>query len=367
MTQRTIEKFDNIIQDDTIAAIVMRQYLTTVEGETPTVIFPPTYADIGYNIETLDQSGEIKNVCTIDSVGSQANRMEPLFKKLPYSNLVPQIEIEIRKPPAKGQAKGEIIDTVNLLDAGHRIADAVVRFSSGADEIQGAFQNLKNGNAIPMAKLSPTSLVFGCWDSRDTQEKVKRIIRSTIRGYNVHELNNCAQYLAPVKHYEDAGLEKKELEKTIKGKKKGSIMGFYDNPSGKNPGGVCLDSGSQVIRDAALSLSALRGLQMVKDDSTVTLRRYIFGLSLVAISAPQEPLLRMGCELTADPEKPSKWELVRCDGTRELFSFSHDEVLAYAQAAASAFEISGSKTFVFDSKKANEALKEKGKKENEGD
>jgi CRISPR-associated protein Csb1 len=43
-----------------------------------------------YNIDTLSDG---TRVCTIDSVGSQANRMEPIFKAPPYSQLVPQIDI----------------------------------------------------------------------------------------------------------------------------------------------------------------------------------------------------------------------------------------------------------------------------------
>jgi CRISPR-associated protein Csb1 len=82
MTNEIKAQLNNVITDESsAAAIVMRQHLKPVEGDAPVVIFPPTYADIGYNIDTIDQTGKIKNVCTIDSVGSQANRMEPLFKK----------------------------------------------------------------------------------------------------------------------------------------------------------------------------------------------------------------------------------------------------------------------------------------------
>ena len=83
------------------------------------VIFPPTFAagegggKAGYNIDRLGEPGDPKgprNVAIIDTVGSQANRMEPLFKKAngadtPYSRLVPQIEIKAGNK------------VVNLLDA----------------------------------------------------------------------------------------------------------------------------------------------------------------------------------------------------------------------------------------------------------
>jgi CRISPR-associated protein Csb1 len=360
MTQ--LDKFDNIIQDDTIAAIVMRQYLKPVEGETPTVIFPPTYANIGYNIDTFDQTGEIKNVCAIDSVGSQANRMEPLFKKPPYNELVPQITVEVRKPATKAQSQGDLIEEVNLLDAGHRIADAVVRFSDKAVEINEAFNAIKKGNAVPLAKISPTSLVFGCWDSRGSSVKLPRIVRSTIKAFNVLKLTRAAQYVPATEHYEEAFEKLSDKERN-----KFADAGMGHVPSTGAPGGVLLDSKSEVIKETVVSLSALRSLQTGDDSNAIRLRRYIFGLSLVAITTPQEPLLRMGCELTADPEKPPKWELVHCNGTRELLVVSYDEALPFAQAAAREFEIGESKTFVFDSKKANEALKEKGKKEKEGD
>src|SRR5271166_4489554 len=82
-------------------ALCLKQKLVPVEGEGG-VIFPPTYADIGYNIDELPDGTK---VATIDSVGSQANRIEPIFKstgkddegteKNPLAALVPQIEIEL--------------------------------------------------------------------------------------------------------------------------------------------------------------------------------------------------------------------------------------------------------------------------------
>src|SRR5262244_3504998 len=77
-------------------ALHLKQKLLPVEGE-GAVIFPPTYA-VGegkspYNIDTLSDGTK---VCTIDSVGSQANRMEPIFKAVglgepdnPLAKLVP--------------------------------------------------------------------------------------------------------------------------------------------------------------------------------------------------------------------------------------------------------------------------------------
>ncbi len=359
MTQDMITKFDGIIQNESIAAIVIRQYLKPVEGD-HAVIFPPTYAGIGYNFNTFDQGGEIKNIYTIDSVGSQANRMEPLFKRPPYCNLVPRIKIEIRKTISKGQEKGELIDEIDLIDAGHRIADAVVRFSNGTDEISSAFQKVGK-DATSMAKLAPTSLVFGCWDSRGSSVKLPRIIRSTIMAHNVYELKRSAQYIPATERYEEAFDKINDKER-----KKFADAGMGHVPSTGNPGGVLLGSNSNVLKDVVLSLTALRALRADDNgDNTLKLRRYIFGLSLVAMTAPQEPLLRMGCELTSDPDRPLKMEKVNCDGNRDPFGFSHDDALKFAEAAANDFEVGESKTFTFDAKKANDELKKltaKGKK-----
>ena len=62
--------------------VVIREHLIPIEGPDG-VLFPATYAagdgfPGGYNIDPPD--GE-KNVCLVDSVGSQANRIEPIFSK----------------------------------------------------------------------------------------------------------------------------------------------------------------------------------------------------------------------------------------------------------------------------------------------
>ncbi len=359
MNQHTDTRLDNFIQNDAIAAIVMRQNLKPVEGD-HAVIFPPTYAGIGYNIDKLDLSGEIKTVCTIDSVGSQANRMEPIFKKPPYSDLIPRIKIEIRKQAPRGEEIGELIDEVDLLDAGHRIADAVVRFSDGAEEIETAFEKLKKGDASAMAKLAPTSLVFGCWDSRGSSVKLPRIVRSAIRAYNAYKLTRSAQYVPATENYEEAFVKLSDKERN-----KFSKAGMNHALRTGEPGGVILDSNGYILKEAVLSLSALRALQAQEDEATMKLQRYILGLSLVSLTAPQDPLLRMGCELTADPDRPGTWEQVNCDGTRAPVAISHDDAIAFAKQAAEEFGVGKSKTFIFDPKIAKEALHKKDK-EDEG-
>ena len=162
-------------------ALHLRQSLLPVEGP-GSVIFPPTYADVGYNIDDLSDGTKL---ATIDSVGSQANRMEPVFlaaragqPENPRARLVPQIEI------AYGNQK-----SLSILEAGHRLGDAVIRSTELKKRAQKAFNAfLDRDDVAPLAKLAPTSLVFGVWDSRDTQAKLPRIVQSTIRAEDVEEL-----------------------------------------------------------------------------------------------------------------------------------------------------------------------------------
>ncbi len=341
------DHFDDMLTSPAVAAIVMRQPLKPVEGDNA-VIYPPTFADVGYNIDPLgDKDSRMPpNVCLIDSVGSQANRMEPLFKDPPCNELVPQIQVHVKTK--------EVDETVNLCDVGHRIADAVARNSELLGDINEAFLAVKGGNCETLARLSPTSLVFGVWDSRGSGVKLPRIVRSTIRALNVHPLTRSATYF-PAINYENAGIGGGGGG----GDKKSSTEGLAGALDSGSPGGVLLDDESEVIREAVLSLSALRALRTETDEAALKLQRYILGLSLVVFTAPQEALLRMGCELTADPDNPATWEQVACSGVREPFTFSHDDALVYAQTAADDFGVGESRTVKFDVKKAKDSLKKK--------
>ncbi len=217
-------------------ALHLKQKLLPVEGEGG-VIFPPTYADIGYNIDTLSDGTK---VATIDSVGSQNNRIEPMFKSTgkndkgeelnPLAALVPQVEIILS---VKGEGKDKYEKRQSLLDLAHRSADAVVKATpSLAKLISAAFEALhRHGNAGPLCAVAPTSLLFGVWDSRDgTGEKRPRLIRSIVRAWNVEPLFSAAQFNSVWKTLDDE--QKQELEKEAKAKRtKLSEKGFADAPA----------------------------------------------------------------------------------------------------------------------------------------
>jgi CRISPR-associated protein Csb1 len=334
-----LTQYDAWLNDQGPAALVIRELLLPAEGPDG-VIFPPTYAASedkslfagGYNI---DEFPDGTNVCLIDSVGSQANRMEPLFAKPDYRGLVPQIIVRA----------GDV--AVNLLQAGHRAGDAVIRCSALHQDLHAAFQAALRGNHEPLAKIAPTSLVFGVWDSRDTQAKVPRLVSSTIRAFNVRKLTRSAQYIPPV-DYINRGLLAEPADK--KQKDTYAERGFIHVPASGTPGGVIAQGG--IRRDAILSLAALRLLAAENADRTRALRRYILGLALVAFTYSPIGYLRQGCNLVLNPEKPRECLEVHCDGQRRPITLNHEEARRYAQEAAQVFGVGQDRDVTFDTTRA---------------
>jgi CRISPR-associated protein Csb1 len=333
-----VAKFDNWFKDDGPAALVIREYLIPVEGPDG-VFFPATYAPQlgadrdkdkfqgGYNIDRFPDG---TNVCLVDSVGSQANRLEPIFSNTGYDDLVPQIVITF---PAKGLR-------LNLLNANHRAADAIVRCSAFEQDLRAAFQERLRGNFEPLAKLAPTSLVFGVWDSRDTSAKVPRLLASTIRAFNVREHTRSANFLTQM----TIDLAALDILPDA-----GSKEGFANALASRAPGGVQLGPDGSIRREATVSLAALRRLVVLEPggklspDRTMALQRYILGLSLVALTYPLDPFLRQGCSLVPDPGKLKEFKLINLDGTRDDFLLSHSDAVTYAREAKTAFGIEQNK------------------------
>lgn len=337
-----LTKFDHYLTHDGPAALVLREYLMPVEGPDG-VLFPATFAagdgfPGGYNIDTDPATG--KTVALIDSVGSQANRMEPIFKEGKYQQLVPQIVVKA----------GEL--EVSILEAGHRAGDALLRCSSLQHDLRHAFQEVLRGDATPLAKIAPTSLVFGVWDSRDTQAKLPRVIASTIRAFNVRNLTRGAVYIPPVNYAElDVFTEDEKAKAEGDNKNPLAKRGFVHVPASRAHGGVIAESG--IRRDATLGLAALRLLHAGKDEAkTLALRRYILGLALVAFTHNPSGYLRQGCLLVLNPEQPREFVEVQTDGKRTPCGITHDDALNYAKSVAEVFGVGESKTVPFEKEKA---------------
>lgn len=391
----TLEQFDHLLNSDEVAALTASQLL--VPAERPdAVIFPPTFAPQSktekgdYNIDRTGASyhahidydpadgngGKVrtdirhdsgKNVCIIDTVGSQANRIEPMFKTEKcggrYADLVPQVRIRVEcKKPGM-----ERVWFVNLLDAGHRAGDAIIRFSPLGERVFAGFKAYgETGNAEPLARIAPTSLVFGVWDSRGTQEKIARAFRSVIRATDVVRLTRSAQYFRATK-YAEHDLVPEDLDTGDGDKNPLSREGFNDNPASGAHGGVRVYG--EIRRDMTINLAAVRRLRVpsatdpyLEDtERTLALRRYILGLCLVAATGRSDDKynLREGCQLRQQPGSAVVWKEVRYEGDdTDRTDLKADTCERYARLAAEAFKVEkGPIVEDFDPKTAEQWLR----------
>jgi len=341
----TLAKYDELLKDDGPSALVARQWLRPVGDE---VVFPPTYANPSQKkgdppVYNLDVFGD-RSVCVIDSIPSQANRIEPAFEKIADGKLVPQVVVKVPKTD----------ETVNLLSAGHRAADAIVRFSSLAPQLEKAFKARLDGDSLPLAKLAPTSLVFGMWDSRGSGLKLPRLLNAIVRAYDVDQHTRSAQYVPAIEDYAEAGVT---AEKGERGLRKLADQGMAAVPATGMLGGVT--ARDCIRRDTSLNLCTLRDITTPDEANQMKLRRYILGLSLVAFTYLDGKTLnlRQGCQLVADSGKPMTRTCVYADGTEKPFAITDQEAITFAQAAAADFGVETGQEATFDPKMAKEALK----------
>jgi CRISPR-associated protein Csb1 len=365
------------------AAVVLREYLRPVGGyDTP--IFPPTFAmrkklqRHPYNIDTLRDGS---NICLIDSVPSQANRLEPIFDEFDKPRLVRKVTVKVTS------GKANTVESISLLSVGHRVADAVVRFSDKAQEIAQALSEYEAGNSISLAKNYATSIVFGAWNSRDAGEKIKRVVQSTIRATNVEPLTRASQYVPPCDYKALLDNQDKPVidTKTFKDKNL-SNLGLLAVPvvsmktKQKDPelafrvhGGVLVHG--DIRRDASINLVNIRSLRTggTINPSPEVLRNYIFGLSLMAILYPQDFALRQDCQLVVDQERAEErfnadkakfgkcsLAMVKRDGTEEKLALDYGQATSFAQDAARAMKLDPDELVIsFVASKLRDQLKSK--------
>lgn len=337
-----LNRIEGWLAEDGPAALTIREHLMPVEGQDG-VLFPATFAASedktfkgGYNIDAFADG---TNICLVDSVGSQANRIEPIFMRGEYAALVPQVTINAGRK-------------INLLEAGHRAGDAIARCSSLQEELQQCFKAAARGNCEPLAKIAPTSLVFGVWDSRDTQTKLPRLIISTIRAYNVKELRRSAQFIPATEYVAEGLLDDPAGDKKVQDEY--AKRGFVHVPASWTPGGVIATGG--VRRDASLHLAALRTIFAENEARTAALRKYIFGLAITAFTYLGSGYLRQGCNLVLDPDKGREFKAVYADGRRVDTAVTHAEALEFAKTTAAGFVVGDSIEVAFEKERAKADL-----------
>lgn len=173
-------------------------------------VFPPTYVGGAYAVEHRNIDGRVVRCVLLDSVQSQANRMEealqdaflPNWRELPSDGEEVACELPVFAVPIGNHG------WVTSLTAPHRIHDAILRDSN----YQGVrLRDSSVGKEIVRARVHhatafyrycPTVLLFGTWDSTAGEglesAKVPRSVVSEIVGVDITPGVRTASRLDPL-------------------------------------------------------------------------------------------------------------------------------------------------------------------------
>lgn len=320
-------------------------------------VFPPSYAGEGknappvYDLNGIEWGEVLKEKsakdgtkritryikrarhCTMDSPQSHANRTEVAFRDDPeLLALVPQAEAKIpRKPEFADQSNA------HLLALPHRVADFRVRASNQKEAAAKAIKAFAKGDALPLLRFMPTSILFGFWDSRAEgyQHKHSRILLTRIDAFGVVPCEKRSLYTGPYSKDECASVvlgnnhlaeelsgydakagdddEKNKASKEAKKWADKMAERGFSNALGSGLGGVFAD---KIERLALVSLTDIASIFCHKSESapeetaekkpepdkelTNAARRYLLALALLAENHPRSLgsyRLRSGCEL----------------------------------------------------------------------
>lgn len=300
-------------------------------------VFPPTYEGGKYATEErIDpETGERKPCVLLDSVQSQANRMELALLEAHRAGKVPLPLIVTRFDQPKLLRKF----TVTSLEAPHRAADALFRDS----RLNGVmFRKSDKGRILDMADirnaaglfgLCPTALVFGLWDSTGPRggqgAKFQRALVSEIVGYDAVGGVKTASRIDPARItlgagplYERRADTDESPDWTLneqEGKRKFKKTGKPSEAVHGNVTPTISDGGfviSKARQTTVLSLTALRRLRFPFNGATdsdfetdVAARTALAALGLAAGTlARNDADLRSRCQLFA--ETAPTWELL---------------------------------------------------------
>jgi CRISPR-associated protein Csb1 len=130
-------------------------------------VFPPTYAGSTYAIEQRRIKGRIVRAILLDSVQSQANRLEEALKEAHTAGKIrlPMITVDFSTDMPEEPR------SYSTLDVPHRIFDAIIRDSLLGEtpfpdtDIGRRVSAATIRDAVALFEFCPTALLFGAWDS----------------------------------------------------------------------------------------------------------------------------------------------------------------------------------------------------------
>ena len=348
-------------------------------------VFPPTYSSEGraatrYAMEERCVDGEVVDAVVLDSVASQANRMEmALLDAFRGGELaLPVVSVDFAGSGLLG------LDRLSSLEVSHRLFDAALRDS--VDPASGllfrlapagiAITEASPRNAAALFHYSPTTLLFGGWDSTGPRgglgAKYERALTSEIVAIDVatgaktsSRIDQLGVQLKAGPLYEAAdGAWTLEEADAVVEKGKPKLVGPEKAPDRGRPsqvnhgnvtpsidraaGGV---TAARIEATAVLSFAALRKLRFptAADGSSIADRRAAegaawaalaaLGVAAVVLAVEEGFDLRSRCVLA--PTAPLRFELVARDGSTRTFDADRAGALARVAEAADAAAMHG--------------------------
>jgi len=334
-------------------------------------IFPPTYEGGKYAMENRQIKGKTVHCVLLDSVQSQANRMEQALLDAWERGRIPLPVITVDFTGCDLPRPLRITS----LEAPHRIADALLRdsFLDGKafrkSEVGKKIDHVSSRNATPLFQHCPTALVFGMWDSTGPLgglgAKFARAMVSELTGLNVKKGKRTSSRIDPAQIVLSAGplYRAKEgdiswtldEEEALRDKKVPVKLGKDGKPSRANhgnvtpswidaktkqnlPGGVTISS---AIQTTVLSLPALRRLRFPLDgsgksksevDDAARVALAALGLCAATLGQEQGFDLRSRCQL--QPTRTCIWQLLDKPGeVPASFTLRADDAVALFKEA----------------------------------
>ncbi len=347
-------------------------------------VFPPSYAvadraEHKYAVEKRcvgNSADKVSITVLLDSVASQANRAElALLEGWEYG------ELAFPVPYVDFSGHGDVTDyeKLTVLDAPHRLADAIFRDSLLDDtlfrlsDIGLAITDATPRNATALFRYSPTSLLFGQWDSTGPKgglgSKFQRSYVSEIVGFDAEAGRKVGSRIDPLQIEKVAPEDRvfnskdpaevwtddpKKAETNKKGNpvpaSRGSDSGEAGQPSKINHGNIApsiddLAGGvtvSSALQTTLISFAALRRLRFRGHDreAETAARTAVAALGVVAIAYQYEMDFDLRSRCLLLPAHTPRLELLGRDGSpgKEIEVDRESAALILSEAAAHADE-----------------------------
>jgi CRISPR-associated protein Csb1 len=211
-----LKQLGNVVASD---AAIRRVQRLQPAGGSGDVIYPSTYPGEGRNaparhmFETRRVNGEDVRCVLIDSVQSQANRLEEMLLRAVRDGriAIPHLLVDFTGRSEKiGGRDYDLSDlgAITPLDAPHRIFDAIIRDSQLDGEpflsssLSERLKAAKPHAAQAVFEASPTALLFGVWNSHGEGgglgAKFARCIVSEIVGVRALEGQKTSSRIDPL-------------------------------------------------------------------------------------------------------------------------------------------------------------------------